>query len=98
MFKIILESVDAKQLDKVYEKNNVNYLVRDEENFEILGELSTCGYDVFSSDDMDKLLLELERLKEKVHEVLAVKHIEEIISLAVRCKETKGSRLIFTPF
>lgn len=98
MFKIILESENGEKLAKVSEAHNEEYLQQDEENFELLGELSTSSYDVFSSQDMEKLLSELERLRDKISDIIAVKHIEEIILLANRCREMNGSRLIFTPF
>ncbi|MBW7475221.1 hypothetical protein K0T92_10730 [Paenibacillus oenotherae] len=98
MFKIILESVDGEQLEKVFEEGNVKYLQQDEDKFEMLGELSTCSYDVYSSKDMDMLILELVRLKEMLLDTKEIRHIEEIISLAERCKYIENSRLIFTPF
>ncbi|WP_334075086.1 MULTISPECIES: hypothetical protein [Paenibacillus] len=49
MFKIILESANGEQLDRVYDANNVEYLQQDEAEFAMLGELSTCSYDVFKS-------------------------------------------------
>lgn len=98
MFKIILELASGEQLGKVYEVSNVEYLQQDEDEFELLGELSTCSYDVFSSKDMDKLLNELERLKDKLVDSNAIKHIEEIKSLAQKCKVITDSRLIISPF
>ncbi|MDM5280266.1 hypothetical protein QUF95_22950 [Paenibacillus silvae] len=98
MFKIILESVDGEQLDKVFEDGNDKYLQQDEDEFEMLGELSTCSYDVYTSKDMDLLILELERLKELLLDSNEIKHIEEIILLAYKCKNLESGRLIFTPF
>ncbi|MNJ49420.1 hypothetical protein D3C77_446480 [compost metagenome] len=98
MFKIILESVNGEQLDKVFDEGNVKYLQQDEDKFEMLGELSTCSYDVYTSKDMDMLILELVRLKEMLLYSNEIKHIEEIISLAEKCKSIENSRLIFTPF
>jgi len=97
MFKIILESANGEQLDKIYDANNVEYLQQDEAEFEMLGELFTCSYDVFSSKDMDQLLLELEKLKASLVDANAIKHIEEIRSLAQKCRVISDSRLIFTP-
>ncbi|PZT52716.1 hypothetical protein [Paenibacillus silvae] len=98
MFKIILESVDGEHLDKVFEDGNDKYLQQDEDEFEMLGELSTCSYDVYTSKDMDLLILELERLKELLLDSNEIKHIEEIILLAYKCKNLENGRLIFTPF
>lgn len=98
MFKIILESVNGEQLDQVFEEGNVKYLQQNEDKFEMLGELSTCSYDVYSSKDMDMLILELVRLKEMPLDSNEIKHIEEIISLADKCKNKENIRLIITPF
>ncbi|RUT46790.1 hypothetical protein EJP82_11215 [Paenibacillus anaericanus] len=98
MFKIILESVNGEQLDQVFEEGNVKYLQQNEDKFEMLGELSTCSYDVYSSKDMDMLILELVRLKEMPLDSNEIKHIEEIISLADKCKNIENIRLIITPF
>lgn len=98
MFKIILESVDGEQLEKVFEDGNVNYLQQDEDKFELLGELSTCSYDVYSNKDMDILILELARLKDMLIDTKQIRHVEEIISLAERCKNIENSRLLITPF
>ena len=93
-----MESIDGTLIDEVSEKNNVNYLQREEHDFEILGELSVYSYDVFSSKEMDELVLELQRLKMMLQNINEINHVNEIILLSNKCKMTPGSRLIFTPF
>lgn len=98
MFKIILESVEGKRLGQVSEENNAEYLQQDENEFKLLGDLSTCSYDVFSAKDMDCLIIELMNLQKIRLDSKEIKHLEDIINLARECKKTEGSRMIFTPF
>ncbi|WP_411342709.1 hypothetical protein ACE3MZ_13670 [Paenibacillus sp. WLX1005] len=99
MFTVILESVDNERLDSVGQEGNAEYLPQDDEYvFKMLGDLATCAYDVFGSNDMKELLIELEQLKSRLFDFYQINHIEEIIQLAERCQTIEHSRLIFTPF
>lgn len=96
MFKITYS--DKRSTLEIYDENNCLYLIQDHPDFKLLSELSCVSYDVFNSEDMDKLIFELKLVSEKIQEPSAGSHIEDIIELAYRCKNNKEGLLIFSPF
>jgi len=98
MFTIIWESKDDEVLYELSHPNNESYLIQNPNDYKILGEFCIDDYDVFSSIQMDAIILELERLKKELLTKDDVYHINEIIDLANKCKNLPDSRLIFTPF
>ncbi|WP_411342688.1 hypothetical protein ACE3MZ_13560 [Paenibacillus sp. WLX1005] len=98
MFKIILESANNERLESVGKEGNAEYLPQDENEFEMLGDISIFSCDIFASKDMEKLIIELKRLKERLIDIEHANHIDEIIDLAKKCKSIKHSKLIFAPF
>jgi hypothetical protein len=98
MFTIILQNSSGEKLKEIYQDGNDRYLMQEENDYNILSELSECSYDVFSSNDMEGLILELEQVKAKLNHINDISHVEKVIFLAKKCKELETGRLIFTPF
>lgn len=97
MFTIILETKTEERLAKVSHLLNEKYLLQTDHHYKILSELSNVDYDVFGREDMEQLISELQQLKKDLDKE-SVKHIDEIIQLAIRCKDTPDCYLVFTPF
>ena len=100
MMTIILENKNNERLKSVSEKDNGKYLftVTDSDLFPILSELADCDNEIVPSEDIPKLIGELETLKQSIKNGKAANHINEIIDLAEIAKSHKDHYLIFTPF
>ena len=98
MITVIFEDAAGRELARAAEPSNGSYLIQDAEQFPLLSLLSEVDYYVFSSDMMDQLVRELESLKGNLTEPRALAHIDEIVELARRCRDTEGARLAFTPW
>jgi hypothetical protein len=97
MFTIILESSDFERLAAVAKRGNA-YLMRDEAEFPMLGDLADCSYDVWGPENMPALIAELRRVKDELQTPEDVAHVDDIIALAERCAREPSTRLVFTPF
>ena len=97
MISIILENRKDEEIARTCRIGNEAYLVRDD-GFDLLGIISEVEYDVFSSDDMPRLIQELETIKATLEGEEKVRHLDEIIALAERCRSDGELVLTFTPF
>ena len=97
MITIILENKDNQIVAKCGKTGNELYLIRNESEFPKLSLLSEIDYDVLAELDMPELIDELEALRPRVSKENQF-HIDEIIKLAIRCRDEDELTLIFTPF
>lgn len=98
MFTIILAVENNKILESISRPHNQEYLIQHSEDYPILKELCIDDYDVFNEQDTDQLIFELNKIKENVGDIEDLKHIDEIIGLAEKCRFIKGSVIAFNPF
>ncbi len=99
MFCIILLDQDNRAIETVSSPGNEDYLPQEDDiSFPYLSELSTSSYDVFDSEDMAKLVCEIQALQFKVEDETAKEHLKQITKLAERCKQMTGYKLSFNPF
>lgn len=99
MITIILEDSNSRELERISEPSNTEFLIQvNEEMYPFLSQLSEHSYDVFSSQDMPGLIQDLLRLNETLNDPKHLKHLSAILSLAERCQEIEDTVLIFTPW
>ncbi|WP_151734848.1 hypothetical protein [Paenibacillus tengchongensis] len=95
MYSIILEAMDGEPLAKVHPQQQEQLLCQQSQHLGPLSELvagQDCG---FSSGEMELLLRELERLLGIICDVIACRHLRDLMLLALCCKEMQNGRLIF---
>ncbi|WP_032113001.1 hypothetical protein [Candidatus Paracaedibacter symbiosus] len=94
---IILENQDGKLIEKITKGNNADYLVKGENNpdFPYLAEVEIDDYSVFAAEDMDAIIEELLCVRQEVTDPADQVHIDDIIRLAKKCKETPETVLTF---
>lgn len=100
MITIVLMNKDGKFLEEVWAFGNEHYLLlleHDNPKYPLISELTDCSTDVFSSERMPQLIVELESFKANLTEEQKT-HINDIIRLAKICEVNKGYTLGFTPF
>ncbi len=98
MITVLLEDVEGVELARTTKQSNDQYLIREgEDAYDYLSVLNAYDYDVFSSDDMTGLIEDLLRIRKSLPDADKT-HVDEIISLARRCKEGPRLTLTFTPF
>jgi hypothetical protein len=99
MITIILEDRDSKELERICEDTNGEYLIQhDYTKYKYLSQLSEFDYDVFSSEMMPDLIEDLLRLKRELTKREHMEHVSKIIELARRCQNMKVATLTFTPW
>ncbi len=99
MFTIILQNTKNDEIDRVSAVGNELYLQQEDETvFPYLSELSDCSYDIFAQSDMGDLIEDLNKIRNIVLGDPHREHIDRIIVLALRCMNTPGYKLCFTPF
>ena len=97
MITAILETKDGEIIGRSGRPGNEQFLIRHESDFSKLSLLSDIDYDVFAKSDMVELIGELMALQKTVGQQDQL-HIDEIIKMAVRCRDEEGLTLTFTPF
>jgi hypothetical protein len=98
MITVILEDLEGVELARTMKESNDQYLIREGEgDYGYLSVLNAYDYDVFSSADMTGLIQDLLKIRKSLPEADKT-HVDEIVSLARRCKEGTRLTLTFTPF
>lgn len=100
MITIVLIDKENNYLERIGESDNRDYLLMPHENdpiYPLVSQLSDSDLDILSSDDMPQLILELERLKQKLLSKQKA-DVDQILRLAKICQENQGYSLGFTPF
>ncbi len=98
---ILLEHKDNENpkavIERIFKEGNVNYLVKGENNhdFPNLSQVESYDYSVFAPKRMNGIIEELLRVKKEVSDPADKKHIDDIIHLAERCKNTPDTVLVF---
>lgn len=99
MFTIILHDKNNNEVERLFLEGNEVYLQRDDErSFPELSELSDSSYDTFGQDAMSDLVSELISVRNMLNTSFEKNHIDDIIRLAIICKNKVGFTLTFTPF
>jgi hypothetical protein len=100
MITIILEDDKNKELERIGEVDNRQYLLAqtDSRKYPILSELSDSDYEIILSENIPQLISELKVLKNELTLEKQATHINEIIHLAQKCQGKSGFAIIFTPF
>ncbi len=96
MITIILEDSESRVVKKTSLVGNEKILLCSD--LGILSRLDAFSYDVFSAEEMDEVIQAIEKAKLAVSDSEMLKHLEEIVRLAIHCKNVKGATLTFTPF
>jgi hypothetical protein len=96
MITIILEDSESKIVKKTSLVGNEKVLLCPD--LGILSRLDAFSYDVFSADEMDEVIQAITKARLAVSDSEMLKHLEEIVRLAIQCKNVKGATLTFTPF
>ena len=97
MITAILEDSADRILATCSNIGNEQYLLQRTPGFVLLSELSEIDNDVFESSDMPLLIEELKLIRETL-EKAAQAHVDDLIGLAIRCRDGNGLTLAFTPF
>lgn len=97
MITVLLESKNDEVVGTAGKAENDRFLVQNDPTFPKLSLLSGCSCDVFAAADMPQLIHELKMLRRTIGEQNQA-HIDEVIDLAVRCRDGEGMTLTFTPF
>jgi hypothetical protein len=97
MITVILETQSGRELVRCSSLENERFLVRNESHFELLSLVDVCSYNCFAPGDMDKLIAELETIRDCVSADDA-DHLSDIIRLAKLCRDGSDVVLTFTPF
>jgi hypothetical protein len=97
MITVILENAANLELARICHPGNEGHLVRHEPSYPLLSLLSEVAYDVFGHSDMTALIDELEHVRNGTFGGDRA-HIEQVIKLAILCRDQAGSTLTFTPF
>ncbi len=97
MITAILETKDGEVIGRCGRAGNEHYLIRREPHFTKLSLLSEIDYDVFTKSDMAEMISELMALRKAVSKQDQL-HVNEIMKMAVRCRDEDGLTLTFTPF
>jgi hypothetical protein len=95
---IILEDKNSKELERVSEKDNSQYIIQQDSKYKYLSLIDDCSYDVFLSTEMQELIQDLTLLKSELNNLIHIDHVDKILGLAEKCKNTKDTFLIFTPW
>jgi hypothetical protein len=84
-------------IERITKDNNADYLVKGEDNkeFQYLAQVEIDDYSVYWAENMDGLIEELLRVRQEVSDPADQEHIDDIIRLAKKCKETPGTVLTF---
>ena len=97
MITVILEYFD-KEIDRYSFTKGEDYLLQNNaDKYPLLSELSLYSYDVFASNDMEQLIVELRSLNE-AFDYNITSAMKTIITLAEKCSSNKNYTLTFTPF
>lgn len=82
---------------EISKEGNVDYLVKGEDNhaFPYLGEVESYDYSDFGPEDVPGIINELLKVKEEVSDPSDKAHIDDIIRLAEKCKNTPDTVLVF---
>ena len=84
-------------IETISKEGNVNYLIKGEDNpnFPYLGEVESYDYSDFGPEDAPGIITELLKVKEEVSDHSDKAHIDDIIRLAEKCKNTPDTVLVF---
>lgn len=96
MITIILEDKSSVCLQKIALPGNEKVLLCP--NLKHLGSLDSFSYSVFSKDEMDELIDEVNIVRQGISDEAMIAHLNEIVKLALLCKNKSGTTLTFTPF
>jgi hypothetical protein len=93
----LVEKGSRHCLEEIFKEGNVDYLVKEEDDpeFPNLSLVESYDYSVFDETDMDAIIKELLRVKKEVSDPSDQEHIDDIIRLAERCKNTPNTILVF---
>lgn len=100
--RILLEHKNIEDpkavIARIFKEGNISYLVKGEGNpeYPYLSEVESCDYSVFGPKDVPGIIQELSKVKEEVSDPSDKAHIDDIIHLAERCKNTPETVLIFS--
>lgn len=99
MITVILAHKHHGEIERVGVTGNEEFLVKDEADnrFPYLSELSTVDLDAFDKSDMNGIIAELEQLKTNLNDS-EQSHVEDVLRLARKCRESDECVLLFTPF
>jgi len=99
MITVILAHKHHGEIERVGIAGNEAFLVKDEADnrFPYLSELSTVDLDAFDKSDMNGIIIELERLRANLNDA-EQSHVEDVLRLARKCRESDECILLFTPF
>lgn len=88
---------EHKLIEHITRESNASYLVKGYDNpeFPYLGEVEPDDPSVFDASDMDAIIGELLRVRKEVTDRDDQAHIDDIIRLANKCKETPDTVLVF---
>lgn len=84
-------------IERITRDGNSAYLVKGEDNkdYPYLAEVENYDYSVFDCTDMDAIIKELQSVKNNLSDVGDRKHIDDIIRLALKCKNDSNKVLVF---
>jgi hypothetical protein len=97
MMTFILHTTSGRELARVSQEGN-DYLFTSDSSFPLLSQIEIVDPAAFGPSDMPALIDELNLLAGRLNNSEAEGHIEEIIRLALRCKNEEGTWMLGTPF
>lgn len=94
---ILLSNDYKKVFKKIHKEGNVDYLVKGEDNsdFPYLGEVESYDFSIFFPRQMDEIIKELLVVRENLTDPSDQHHVNDIIHLAKKCKNTPDTLLMF---
>ncbi|HYX33684.1 MAG TPA: hypothetical protein VE954_11265 [Oligoflexus sp.] len=96
MITVVLEEGNSQVLRTTSLEGNERVLLG--ADLGILSRLDEFSYDVFCEGDMGAVIEGVQKAKLLTSDAKMLSHLEEIIRLAIHCKNVKGATLTFTPF
>ena len=92
----LIDKYDNKVVN-IFRENNEKYLskVEDPHKFKYLSEIEINDYSLFSPERMTDIIQELSKVKQDLTDFNEIKHVDDIIEIAERCKNMPDSGLLF---
>lgn len=81
----------------IFKENNVSYLCKEDDaiNFPNLAQVESYDYSVFAKEDMPDIIKELLKVRKSLTDLEDQQHVDDIIQLAEKCKNTPNTVLMF---
>ena len=99
MITILLIDKNSRELSRVSEPSNADYLVQEfNDRFSYLTSANEYSPSLFRRNDMPGLINEFLLLRHQLSNPEHIRHIDDIIQLARRCQQCPETALFVTPW